>query len=349
MKKTQISKLVLLVIFSLLLFVFTACSNDEPASSPDSNNNNEPAVNEDANESYHFIFVPKLIHPWYESVRAGALGAIAELEEQGIKITFEWDPPPQADIIQHSQKVETGISKKPDAIAVAALDPAVTTPIINQAVANGVNVITFEADASESDRLLYVGNNQNEKDGEVLAELLAEKLNYEGEVAILLGSLGAPSHRERVEGFKRVMDKYPGIKIVAEQADNDDVVRAAELTEAMIQANPNLKGIFANNAANPIGAAQAVSAAGKQGEILIVGMDDDPETIRFLEEGVITGIVVQDVPEIGYEGIFYMLELARGNEVPEIHSIDSYIVTLENIDEWRNKQKEYEKFFELLK
>ncbi len=340
----HLKKIGLLIVFSLIVMIISACgSKTTNESSGDS------ADNSDGKESYHFIFVPKLIHPWYESVRAGALGAVEELKEQGIDVKFEWDAPPTADIVVHSQKVESAISKKPDVIAVAALDPTATTPIIDQAVENGSKIITFEADASESNRSVYVGNDHNEKDGEVLAEELAKQLDYKGEVAILLGSLGAPSHKERVAGFKKVIEKYPDMKIVAEQADNDDIVKATELTESILQANPNLKGIFANNAANPIGAARAVQSAGKAGDVLIMGMDDDPETIKFLEEGVISAIIVQNVPDIGYKAVYHMLELARGKEVPEIDSIDSYVVKKENLDEWRKKQEEYQEFFKLLK
>lgn len=327
----------------ILLLLLSACSGES------SSDSQAGQAQEGPKENYKFVFVPKLIHPWYESVRAGALGAVEDYKEKGINIEFEWDAPPNADIVVHSQKVESAISKQPDVIAVAALDPSSTTPIINQAVDNGTKVITFEADAPDSKRALYIGNNHNDKDGEDLAELMAEQMNYKGEVAILLGSLGAPSHKERVAGFKKVMAKYPDIKIVAEQADNDDLVKAASLTENILQAHPNVKGIFANNAANPVGAARAVKSAGKAGEVLIMGMDDDPETIKYLKEGVITATVVQNVPDIGYKAIEHMVALANGESVPEIDEIESYVVTKENLEKYEEKQKEYAEYFKLLK
>jgi ribose transport system substrate-binding protein len=345
MKRKLFKPRFMLLMVTMFLLLLSACSNDSGSQETAAEGQKEDGPK----DKYHFIFVPKLIHPWYESVRAGALGAIEEYKEQGIEIELGWDPPPTADIIEHSQKIETAISKQPDAIAVAALDPATTTPVINQAIDNGTKIITFEADAAESNRALYIGNNHNDKDGEVLAEYLAEQMDYKGEVAILLGSLGAPSHKERVEGFKRVIAKYPDMKIVAEQADNDDIVKAASLTESILQANPNVKGIFANNAANPIGAAQAVKSAGKAGDVLIVGMDDDPETIKFLKEGVISATVVQNVPDIGYKAIQHMVNLANGESVPEIDEIDSYIVTTENLADYEKKQEEYAEWFKLLK
>ncbi|EXX85360.1 sugar ABC transporter substrate-binding protein [Paenibacillus darwinianus] len=334
----------------ILSIVISACGgagsqNTAPASSEadstasSANASSKPADAE--KKSYYFIFVPKLIHPWYENVKVGAQVAIDELKAKGIEVKMEWDAPPVADIIQHSQKVEAAIAKKPDVLAVAALDPPTTTPIINQGIKNGIPIITFEADAAQSDRATFVGNNHNDKDGEVLAEYLAEKIGYKGEVAILLGSLGAPSHKQRVEGFKKVMAKYPDIKIVDEQADNDSWEKAAQLTESMLQANPNLKGIFANNAGNPIGAARAVKDAGKAGKVLIVGMDDAPETMSYLKEGVIAATVVQKVPDIGYKAIYDMIDLLNGKTLPKVDEIESYIVTKDNLAEY---EKNNEKF-----
>lgn len=290
-----------------------------------------------AAENYHFIFIPKLVHPWYEAVKQGADAAVSELKKKGINVTYEWDAPPVADILVHTQKIEAAIAKRPDALAVSVLDPASDTPVIKEAIKAGLKVITFDCDAPESGRAIFVGHDKNEQDGRDLAEYLAQKMNYQGEVAILIGSLGAPNHVQRVKGFKEVIAKYPKMKIVAEAADNDDLQKAVALAENILQAHPNVKGFFGCNASNPIGIAQAVKDAGKAGKVFIVGMDDMPETINFIKEGVISATKVQNVFDIGYWSIMYMVQLAQGKSVPKEHPTGSYIVTKDNLAEYLKK------------
>ena len=100
-------------------------------------------------------------------------------------------------------------------------------------------------------------------------------------MAILAGSLTAPSTRAR-PGIQKALAEYPNIKIVFEQPDNDDLATAVAVAESALQAHQDLNGILCSNASNPIGAARAVKNAGKAGEILIAGMDNLPETLKFL-------------------------------------------------------------------
>lgn len=291
-----------------------------------------------AKTEYEFVFIPKLVHVWYETVKVGIEKAIAEYAEQGIDINYTWDAHPTADILIHAQKIESAAAKSPDAISTAVLDPASDTAVINSVIAAGIPVCTFDNDAPESDRMFFAGNNDNKEDGIVLGELLAEQIGYKGEVAILAGTLGAPSHMERIEGFKEVMAKYPDIKIVAEYADEDSIEKAVSLTENIINSNPNVVGIFCCNAANPVGAARAVADAGLQDKITIVGMDDDPETMSYINDGVIYATRVQNVADIGYYSVLEMVKIADGiTPENEVHSVGSYTVTKDNLDEYYTK------------
>ena len=325
-KKDNFRSIFLVVMVVLMCFGLTACGNDKTEKSD--------GAPKKEGKKYHFVFIPKVVHPWYEAVKEGANAAIADYKKQGIDIEFEWEAPPTADIVIHTQKIESAVAKKPSVIAVSVLDEASDGPVIDQAVAAGVKVVTFDCDAAKSKRTIFVGHNKNAQDGADLAELLAKTIGGKGEVAILTGSLSAPNHKERVAGFKKAMEKYPDIKIVAEQADNDDLEKAVALTENILKANPNVKGIFGCNASNPIGAARAVKDANKVGQVAIVGMDDMPETIDFIKEGVITGTKVQKVFDIGYQAIKYMVEIAEGKTVPSEYPTGSYVVTKDNLAEY---------------
>ena len=261
---------------------------------------------------YNFVFIPKLVHPWYETVKVGIEEAIEEFAKKGITINYSWDATSTADVLAQTQKLESAAAKNPDGISIAIIDASVTTAIIDDLVANGIKVSTFDTDAPDSDRLSYCGHADNKGDGAALAKILAKKIGEEGEIAILSGTLSAPNHKERVEGFKEEIANYPNIKIVAEYLDEDSLEKAISLTESILQGNPNLSGIFGCNATNVYGAARAVVDAGLKDQITIVGMDDEPETISGIQDGSIYAAMVQNVKEIGYRSIFTMVKIADG-------------------------------------
>ena len=274
-----------------------------------------------------FVFIPKVIHPWYDVVEDGARAAVRDLELMGVKVNVKFDAPPQADIVEHMKKIEANISARPDGIAIAALDPATNTQLINDAIKAGLNVITFDTDAPDSNRPLYVGHNKDFEDGYELGDYLAKLIDYKGKVGVLSGSLSAPNHVGRVNGFKAAIANYPNIQIVFDRPDNDDMQRAVELTESALQANPDIVGIFGCNASNPIGAARAIKNAGKQGKVHIVGMDDLAETLQLIQEGVIDATKAQRQWEIGYWSVMYLTAMNQNHTIPSEHATGSRIIT----------------------
>lgn len=286
-------------------------------------------------DEYDFVFIPKLVHPWYETVKAGIELAVSEYKDKGVTINYSWDATPTADVLAQTQKLESAAAKNPDGISIAIIDASVTTSIINDLVGAGVNVSTFDTDAPESERIYYCGHADNKGDGATLAKELAEKIGGKGEIAILSGTLSAPNHKERVEGFKEEILKYPDIKIVAEYPDDDSLEKAISLTESILQANPNLVGIFGCNATNGFGAARAVVDAGRQDQITIVTMDDEPETIQNLEKGYIYVTVVQNVKEIGYKSVKEMIKIADG-VIPDekVDEVGAFLVKQDSLDNY---------------
>ena len=128
----------------------------------------------------------------------------------------------------------------------------------------GIKVSVFDSVPPEGMALTAIGNDFCEQ-AEIASERLVKLLNEEGEVAIMMGVPSAPNHAIRAECHKKVFEKYPKIKLVATGIDNDDIETAQKQAAAIMQANPNLKGWVACDAAGPIGVAQAITEAGKAG------------------------------------------------------------------------------------
>jgi ribose transport system substrate-binding protein len=276
-----------------------------------------------------FIFVPKLIHPWYEEVRKGIEAAVQEEAKNDIKINVVWDAPPQADVADQNNRIEANIGKAPDGFAVSCLDPATNTRLIDEAVSAGLKVVTFDTFCDE--KFNFIGDVNTEQVGYDVGKALAEKLGGKGDVAVLSGSLTAASHVERLVGFKKALSEYPEMKIVFERPDNDDLETAVSLTENALQAHPNLAAVFGNNASNPVGAARAVKNAGLSGKVLVAGTNALPETIPFIEDGTIYVCGSDRQWEMGYWAVKYLTALNEGHTIPHLHVTGTNLLTKESL------------------
>jgi ribose transport system substrate-binding protein len=272
-----------------------------------------------------FIFIPKVIHPWYDVVAEGGQFAVDEFAKEGIKINMIWDQPPQADVVDQNQRIEADIGRHPDGLAVACLDQATNVQMLKEAVAAGINTITFNSYCD--DAFAFIGPKSSEQDGYDLGDFLAKKLDGKGKIAILSGSLTASDHVQRITGFKRALAEHPDMQIVFEQPDNDILEDAVSLTESALSANPDLAGIFGADASNPIGAARAVENAGLAGKVAIVGMDDMPEAVDFVCKGVIDALKAQRQWDIGYWAVKYMVAMNQNHTIPMFHNTGSRFLT----------------------
>jgi len=266
-------------------------------------------------KEYNFYLTYKLVHAWWDAVGLGLEEAQKQYADRGITINYEYTAPVTPDAIDQVNRLEEAAGRGFDVIGVDVNDIKIVTPTINNLIDQGVKVMTFSSsDATKEDgckRIAYVGNTHNYQDGADLAEILAEKIDYKGQVAALAGTIGAPCHEDRIKGFKDVMEKYPEIEVVEIQNDNDSVENALTFTEGFLQKYPDLKGIFCNNMGNPIGAAQAVVDAG---QIVLVGMDHDKRALEYLRDGVIQALGVQDCFKMGFDTIQVAIMIADGLE-----------------------------------
>ena len=198
-------------------------------------------------------------------------------------------------------------------IGVDVADEAIISPVLDEMVEAGTKVMTFSSsDAAEGcKRIAYVGNTHNYKDGADLTEALCQRLGYRGKVAILVGSKGAPCHEDRARGAQDTIAQYGDMEIAAVEYDMDSVDLAYELTLKILKEHPDLDGLVCCNMSNPVGAARAIIETGSRA--VIVGMDHDQEALRYLDDGVIYCLGVQDCFSIGFDTLQVAVKIADGN------------------------------------
>ena len=264
-------------------------------------------------DHYNFYFTYKIVHPWWDAVALGMEEAQRQYLDRGIKITYEYMAPDIASAEDQKKRLYAAEQGGYDVIGVDVADEDVISPVLDKMVENGTKVMTFSSSDADDGckRIAYVGNTHNYEDGVDLTEALCEKLGYKGKVAVLVGSVGAPCHEDRARGAVDTIAKYKDMEIVAKEYDMDSIDMAYDLTMNILKKNPDLDGIICCNMSNPVGAARAITEVGS--DAVIVGMDHDHEALRYLHDGVIYCLGVQDCYSIGYDTIQIAVKIADGN------------------------------------
>lgn len=275
-------------------------------------------------DRYNFYLTYKLVHPWWDAVALGMEDAQRQYLAKGVTVTYEYLAPKEVSAEDQKRRLLAAAEGPYDVIGVDVADEAIITPVLDDLVESGKRAMTFSSsDATKgSKRIAYVGNTHNYEDGAQLAEALCKKLGYQGKVAILVGSEGAPCHEDRARGARDTIAKYDGIEVVDQAYDHDSVDLAQKLTTEFLSKHPDLDGIVCCNMSNPVGAARAVEAAKRQ--VTIVGMDHDREALRYLRDGVIYCLGVQDCYSIGFDTIQTAIKIADGIQPGESYPEAAY-------------------------
>ena len=262
---------------------------------------------------YNFYFTYKTVHPWWDAVALGMEEAQRQFLEKGVTITYEYMAPEGASADDQIKRLRAAEQEGFDLIGVDVADETIISPILDEMADSGTKVMTFSSsDAAEGcKRIAYVGNTHNYQDGADLTQALCKKLDYKGKVAILVGTAGAPCHEDRARGARDTIAKYKDMEIVATEYDMDSADLAYDLTMKILTDCPDLDGIICCNMSNPVGAAKAIMETASSA--VIVGMDHDQEALRYLDEGVIYCLGVQDCFSIGFDTLQVAVKIADGN------------------------------------
>jgi ribose transport system substrate-binding protein len=273
-------------------------------------------------------------------------GLMDKAKELGVDAVFEG--PPTMDVGLQIDYIKNAIARKVDGIIVCPMGDSLT-PAINEAIDAGIPVVCADADAPSSRRFSFIGTG-NFNAGYEGGTKLAELLDGNGEVAIMT-VIGSDNLFQRVAGYRKALDKYPGIKIVAVGNDQGSPPIAQQQCRAILQAHPNLAGFGCVAAIGGQGAAVAVKEANKVGQIKIVAMDRDEATLNFIKEGIIQASIAQRTYSMPYIALQLLYNLRNGdiklindwkkvgvNPLPPNVDTGSFMISAENVDYFFRKE-----------
>ncbi len=276
-----------------------------------------------------FAVVPKgLTHQFWLTVKKGAETAAAE---RNIKMTW-LGPEKETDVVKQINIIEDMIGSGVNGIVMAACDQDALADVVKRASDKGITVVTIDSGVNSEIPASFVATD-NAAGAAAAAKELARLINNEGEVGVIPFVKGASTSELREQGFMKGIAEFPNIKVVAVQHCQSDVSKAMNVTEDMLTANPNLKGIFAANEPAALGAAQAIEAAGKTGQVKIVAFDASDDEVSALKRGVIQALAVQNPFKMGYEGVKAAFDYIKGQPVEKRIDTGITLVTQENMND----------------
>jgi ribose transport system substrate-binding protein len=165
------------------------------------------------------------------------------------------------------------------------------------------------------DYLSFVGVDSYEA-GQVIAKAVGEQMKGKGKLLILEGVPGQQTSDDRVKGIKDYMDKkYPNIqyKAISGHWQFDE---GRKITEDTLQSWPDLTGIVSVGGNMGEGAAEAITAAGRGGKVVIGSFDVQAPTVKALKEGKLAFTVSQSVYEQAYWSVAACVMALNGQQVP---------------------------------
>ncbi|UGX88554.1 ABC transporter substrate-binding protein [Phyllobacterium meliloti] len=275
---------------------------------------------------------------YWQIVLAGARKAGKDL---GVKVP-ELGAQAESDINGQISILENAVSGKPAAIVISPTEFKALGKPIDEA-AKSVKIIGIDS-AADSKAFTSFLTTDNVQGGRVAADGLAAAITEkygkaEGEVALITALPGVGSLDQRAKGFKeQLAAKYPGLKLIADKVADGQATTGLNITTDLITANPNLRGIFTSNLIMAQGAGQAIAENKAQDKIKVIGFDSDEKLVKFLSNGTLAGLIVQDPYRMGYDGIKTALAASKGEKTEANVDTGANLITKANMNDKRAQE-----------
>lgn len=238
--------------------------------------------------------------PYWQSAGAGFSQSASQL---GVAYAFQgpdtYDPGAEREIF------ETALQKKPTGILVSVADPATMKDSIDKAIAAGIPVITMDSDAPTSKRLFFIGTN-NYQAGMIGGKRLAQELKGKGTVAVFTMP-SQPNLNERLRGYKDALESSPQIKL-AHIVDIKGDPRIAYDTTSQFLANDKKEHIDAFVCLEALSGKEVAGVLSNYNikNRTIIAMDTDPDTLQWIQKGVIAATISQKPYTMAYVGLLML-------------------------------------------
>jgi ribose transport system substrate-binding protein len=254
-------------------------------------------------------------------------------------VRIEWLTPPQEDGNVQAQRIQQAVKEGMDAVLLSCSDARAVTPAIDDAVARGVPVMTFDSDAPESKRFSYCGVD-DVKAGEMIMEELARLLPRGAHVAVLAGNRAAPNLSRRVEGVLREAARHPDLKVIGTFYTVETPEEASATVIHIDAAHPDIEGwamvggwaLYTKTLLNDL---QQDDRRRRRRPVKIVSINALPPQLDYVEAGVAPVLLAQPTYRWGEAGVDAIVDKLTGRKpIPARIPAELVRVSADNLRVW---------------
>jgi ribose transport system substrate-binding protein len=260
-------------------------------------------------------------------------GAAEEAKKLGVGLIYqgpaEFTPAAQTPVL------DSLLTKKPDALAIAPTDPAAMVAPVRRWSQDKIPVVTYDSSLTNPGFPIVSSiQSNNLAGGKAAADLLAKEIGGAGKVALISTDTSNLVQADRATGFRQQLkDKYPNINVVASQLVGIDYPRAQTFVQTIAAKYRDLKGFFTTCSYCTEYAAKGLEGLHKQNTIAQVGYEAGPKEISYLRSGVLRAVVAQDPAEEGRRAVQYAVAAANGEDAPKTVQLQPVAITRANVDQ----------------
>jgi len=262
-------------------------------------------------------------------------GAKAHAIERGDLILKPLGTQSQTEIDQQISIVENLITQNVDAIVIAPMDGRALVPPVAKALEAGIHVVNidvmFDDDTMEKYgvKVPFIGPD-NVEAAKVVGDVLAKKLGPGGKVIIIEGIQAAVNAQQRKEGFMQSIKEYK-LDLLSSNTANWEIEEAFKVFSNLLTAYPDVEGVMCANDAMALGVVQAIDAAGKTGQIEVIGFDNDDAIQPLIKSGKVLATIDQFGKDMASFGIDAAMDILGGKEVTGWQRTPVKLITAETL------------------
>lgn len=243
---------------------------------------------------------------FFEAANKGAEEAAAELGDVEIIYTGPTDTTAEGQI----EVINSLIAQRVDAIAVSANDTDALVPTLKRAMDRGITVISWDSGVAPEGREVHLNPSSAPLIGNTIIKLAADHLPEGGQVAVLSATTTSTNQNLWIEEMNKVMGDYPGIEVVATVYGDDLADKSYREAQGLMQSHPDLKAIIAPTSVGIVAAAQAVTDAGKAGQVNVTGLGLPSEMAGHVKSGASKSFAIWNPIDLGYSATMIAHQLA---------------------------------------
>ncbi len=267
-----------------------------------------PTSGTGSGSNLNIVFLPKQINnPYFDTAASGGQQAAKDLNGQ-----FKQVGPSSANAAAQVPFITTLTEQHVGAIVISGDDPNAVAPALKQAMAQGIKVVSYDADVAPDARNVFVNQADSEQIGRSEVDLLAQQINSTGQIAILSAASTAANQNTWIGFMKQELTKYPKMQLVKIAYGNDDDQTSFNQTLALLQQYPNLKGIISPTTVGIAAAARALESVHKGGQVALTGLGTPNQLRQYVKDGTIKAFELWNPANLGYLAYYVAALLIQG-------------------------------------